>query len=110
MIDIGINLTHDGFAHDRDAVLAAARAVGVTGLIITGTSAAVSREALALARTRPGELWSTAGVHPHHASEWDDAVRTELTRLLAQPEVVAVGECGLDFHRNWLKEHSQQRR
>ena len=100
MIDIGINLTNPGFDADRDAVIAAAAAAGVAGLVVTGTSVAVSRDALTLARRHPGAMWCTAGVHPHHADAWDDATRAELTRLLAQPEVVAVGECGLDLHRN----------
>lgn len=108
MIDIGINLTHEGFDADRDAVIEGARAVGVTALIVTGTSAEVSRAALDLARTRPGALWSTAGVHPHHATEWDDAVRAALTTLLAQPEVVAVGECGLDFFRDLAPPAAQE--
>jgi TatD DNase family protein len=108
LIDIGINLTNPGFDADRDAVIGAAAAAGVTGLIVTGTSAAVSRDALTLARSRPGALWSTAGVHPHQAAEWSDEVRAEVTRLLAQPEVVAVGECGLDFFRDLAPRAAQE--
>lgn len=108
MIDIGINLTHQGFDADRDAVIEAARAAGVTAMIVTGTSAEASRAALDLARTRPGALWCTAGLHPHHAAEWDDATRAALDALLDQPEVVAVGECGLDFFRDLSPRAAQE--
>lgn len=109
MIDIGINLTHSGFDADRAAVIAAAEAAGVTGLLVTGVDAESSRAALTLARTRPGRMWSTAGVHPHHAADWDDAAREAIARLLTQPEVVAVGECGLDLHRNLAPPAAQER-
>ena len=109
MLDIGINLTHDSFDHDRDALIDAAREVGVVGMILTGTSLEVSAAAIALARTRPGYLWCTAGVHPHHAEEWDAASAARLGQLLAEPEVVAVGECGLDFFRNLAPVDAQER-
>lgn len=108
LIDIGVNLTHDSFDHDRDAVVEAARAAGVVGLIVTGTSLAESAAAVALARTRPGLLWCTAGVHPHHAASWDAASGDALRRLLAEPEVVAVGECGLDYFRNLAPPEAQE--
>lgn len=108
MIDIGLNLTHDGFNADRDAVIDAARAAGVLGMIVTGTDAVQSRAALGLVRARPGALWCTAGVHPHQAAGWDVATRATLTTLLAQPEVVAVGECGLDFFRNFSPPAAQE--
>lgn len=108
MIDIGINLANPGFDADRDAVIESARAVGVTGLIVTGTNAEQSRAALDLARTRPGALWCTAGLHPHHAEEWDDEVRAALAALLTQPEVVAVGECGLDRFRDLAPAAAQE--
>jgi TatD DNase family protein len=99
-IDIGANLTHESFAADRAAVLARARAAGIVQLIVTGASIAGSRDALKLAQAHPGVLFATAGVHPHHASELDAAQLAQLRALLAAPEVVAVGECGLDYYRN----------
>ena len=101
LIDIGANLGHDSFDHDRDAVLERARAAGVTQLVVTGASRAGSPQALALARTRPGVLFATAGVHPHHASEYTAECDAELRALHRAPEVVAVGECGLDYHRDF---------
>lgn len=101
LVDIGVNLTHRSFANDRPAVLARARAAGVRTLILTGTSVAHSREALALAQRHPGALYSTAGIHPHDAKHGGPAALQELRELASRPEVVAVGECGLDFNRNF---------
>ncbi len=101
LIDIGLNLGHDSFDSDRDSVIARARAAGVVQMIITGASAAGSRQALALARTDQRHLFATAGVHPHHATELTAELLTELESLARAPEVVAVGECGLDYFRDF---------
>ncbi|MGE9553189.1 3'-5' ssDNA/RNA exonuclease TatD [Erwinia amylovora] len=100
MFDIGVNLTSTQFAKDRDRVVKRAKDAGVTGLLITGTNALESQQAQSLATRRPGYCWSTAGVHPHHASEWSGETAATLKRLAESPEVVAIGECGLDFNRN----------
>ena len=109
MIDIGANLTHDSFDRDRDAVLQRARTAGVTRMIITGASRAHSPMALDLARAHPGELFATAGVHPHHASEYTAECDLEMRALHAHPEVVAVGECGLDYFRDFSPRPMQRR-
>jgi TatD DNase family protein len=109
LIDIGLNLTHDSFDPDRDAVMARARAAGVVQMILTGASAAGSQQAASLARTAPGQLFATAGVHPHHAAELTAEVLAELESLGRRPEVVAVGECGLDYFRD-LSPRDVQRR
>jgi len=109
LIDIGINLTHDSFATDRDAVIARARLVGVEQMIITGASAQGSVQAIELARTDRRHLFATAGVHPHHATELDSQVLAQLESLARQPEVVAVGECGLDYFRDFSPRDVQQR-
>ncbi|MBV4369103.1 3'-5' ssDNA/RNA exonuclease TatD [Erwinia phyllosphaerae] len=100
MFDIGVNLTSTQFAKDRDRVVKHAVDAGVTGILITGTNALESQQAQSLAKRRPGYCWSTAGVHPHHASEWSAETSATLKRLAESPEVVAIGECGLDFNRN----------
>ncbi len=100
LIDIGSNLTHDSFAGDRDAVMARALDAGVRAQIITGADLAGSVQAAALAAVHPGVLWSTAGTHPHHAQSFD-AARAELAALLRLPQVVAGGECGLDYYRDF---------
>jgi TatD DNase family protein len=108
-IDIGANLGHESFRHDLDAVLARARAAGVVQLLVTGASREGSREALALARAHPGVLFATAGVHPHHALEMTAEGEAELRALHAAPEVLAVGECGLDYFRDFSPRPAQRR-
>jgi TatD DNase family protein len=77
-----------------DEQVAAAREAGVTRLITVGCDVAQSTDYVAAARRHPGVVWATAGVHPHDAKDGIDG----LEALLGEPEVVAVGECGLDFH------------
>src|SRR5579863_3320977 len=108
-IDIGANLTHESFKPDREAVLARAAAVGVTQMMVTGTDLASSTEAAQLAQARAPVLYATAGVHPHHASQLQQQDLPALRALLSRPEVVAVGECGLDYHRNYSPRQAQLR-
>jgi TatD DNase family protein len=108
LIDIGSNLTHDSFAPDRDAVVARALEAGVVRQVITGADMESSTQAASLAAAHPGFLSSTAGVHPHHARSFDGARREELWGLLQQPHVVAVGECGLDYCRNFSPPDAQR--
>ena len=109
LIDIGANLTHDSFDHDRDAVLQRARDAGVARMIVTGASREHSPKALALAQAHPGTLFATAGVHPHHAVEYTEECDAEMRALHAHPEVVAVGECGLDFFRDFSPRPAQRK-
>ena len=100
MIDIGANLGHESFAHDLDDVLDRARAAGVARIIVTGASEQGSRDALALAHRHPGYLHATAGLHPHHAADYTGDTDELFRELLRLPEVVAVGETGLDYFRD----------
>ncbi len=109
LIDIGANLTHESFARDLDAVLERARAAGVVQMVVTGASREHSPMALDLARRHPGFLYATAGVHPHHAVEYTDECDAEMRALHAHPEVVAVGECGLDYNRDFSPRAAQRR-
>jgi TatD DNase family protein len=108
LVDIGVNLAHRRFDADRDEVLARALAAGVTRLVITGTSVAASGAAVALARQRPGVLWATAGIHPHDARHASPEAVGELRALAGLPEVKAIGECGLDFDRNFSPPAAQE--
>ncbi len=108
LVDIGANLTHESFARDLDAVIARARAANVNDLILTGTDREHAEQAVELARRHPG-LHATAGVHPHDASRWDAGLQRAMQDLHRQPEVVAVGECGLDFNRNFSTPAEQER-
>ena len=108
LIDIGANLGHESFRPDFDAVLERARAHGVAEIVVTGASAGGSRAARELARAHPGSLHATAGVHPHHAHEYDDATDALLRELARLPEVKAVGETGLDYFRDFSPRPAQR--
>ncbi|XKE47473.1 TatD family hydrolase [Halomonas organivorans] len=108
LVDIGANLTHESFARDREAVIRRARAAGVDTLILTGTDREHAEQAVALARDHAG-LHATAGIHPHDASQWSPSLEAAMRELHRMPEVVAVGECGLDFNRNFSTPAEQER-
>jgi TatD DNase family protein len=103
VIDIGANLTHASFRDDLAEVLARAREAGVEAVIVTGTSVEESRRALALG------LPCTAGVHPHHARECGPEAIDEIREIAKHPQVVAIGECGLDFNRNYSPHPDQEK-
>jgi TatD DNase family protein len=107
-IDIGANLTHDSFAHDREAVIERAHQAGVVQIIVTGASIDSSTAALELTRKHPGTLFATAGVHPHHAAQLQQSDLQRLRELLAAPAAVAAGECGLDYYRNFSEPRAQR--
>ena len=107
LIDIGANLTHDSFDADRTAVMQRAADAGVRRMIVTGTTVSSTQDAIDLAVAHPGALFATAGVHPHHATELDAAAIEMLHRLADASNVVAIGECGLDFFRNYSPREAQ---
>lgn len=107
LIDIGANLAHDSFDDDREAVIARAAEAGVTRIVVTGSSDQSNRDAAALAKAHPGVLYATAGMHPHHASEYTEASDTLIRELADNGDIVAVGECGLDYFRNFSPREAQ---
>ena len=108
LIDTHCHLGDAAFDPDRDAVLERARGAGVGHVVVVGTTVEDSERALALARARPG-LSATAGVHPHEAKTWSPQAAAHLEALLALPEVVAVGETGLDYHYDHSPHDAQRR-
>ena len=100
LVDIGANLTHPAFHADLPAVLARAHEAGVAAIVVTGTSVPESTASLKLANEHAA-LYATAGVHPHHARECDASTISALRLLAQHPKVVAIGECGLDYNRNY---------
>ena len=108
LIDIGANLCHESFAPDLDSVLDRAACAGVQRIIVTGTSRADSEAAAALARRHRGRLHATAGVHPHVAQSFDRATAATIEALAAREEVVAIGETGLDFFRDFSPRADQE--
>ena len=109
LIDIGANLTHPAFHDDLPAVLRRARDAGVGSIVLTGTSIPESTSALKVSSAYPETVYATAGVHPHHARECDDSTIPALRVLAQQPRVVAIGECGLDFNRNYSPHPDQEK-
>ena len=109
LVDIGANLGHESFDRDREQMLARAREAGVVQIVVTGASETESATALGVARAVPGVLFATAGVHPHHAREWHSGSAAALERLASEREVVAIGETGLDFNRDFSPRPDQER-
>ena len=109
LIDIGVNLAHDSFDADRAAVMQRAAGAGVAQMVVTGASEEGTRSAIALASAHPGVLFATAGVHPHHAADLTPAALAELETMAREPAVVAVGECGLDYFRDFSPRDLQRR-
>lgn len=109
LVDIGLNLAHDSFDHDRAELIERAVNAHVRHMLITGSSIASTERALHLVHERRDLFRCTAGVHPHHASDLDDGALAQLTALAKHPDVVAVGECGLDYFRNFSPVDAQRR-
>ena len=109
LIDIGCNLASSRLLPHVKRILAEAQEAGVIAQIITGSDAASNQTALELAN-RHSELYATAGYHPHHADDWHaPAHRLLLQTLAREPRCVAVGEMGLDYHRNLARRDNQRR-
>ena len=110
MIDIGVNLHHRDFTTDRDDVISRAIQAGIGTMIVTGTSLKESVAASQLAGKYPGVLYSTAGVHPHNARQCGNDTIGVLRELASSAHVVAIGECGLDFNRDFSPRDQQEKR
>jgi TatD DNase family protein len=108
-IDIGVNLSVSSFKKDCSAVIERAQQVNVSQLIVTGTNIEHSELALQLTQQYPLVCYATAGLHPHDASDYCSVLDSELRDMLKQETVVAVGECGLDFNRNFSTRKEQIR-
>ena len=107
LIDIGANLMHSSFDEDRAEMMRRAADAGVDKIIVTGSSDDSNVQAAELAEKLPGVLFSTAGVHPHHASHYSDDSDALIRSLILKDAVVAVGECGLDYYRNLSPREAQ---
>jgi len=108
-IDIGVNLTGSSFKKDLSSVIERAIDAGVTQMIVTGTDIEHSEQAIQLSRQFESVCFATAGLHPHHASDYSSDLGSELREMLNHDHVVAVGECGLDFNRNYSTRSEQIR-
>ena len=108
-IDIGVNLTGSSFKKDIHQVIERAAHAGVERLIVTGTDCLHSEQALALTEQFESTCYATVGLHPHHASDYSNDLGSELREMLKHKNAVAVGECGLDFNRNFSTRQEQIR-
>lgn len=108
LVDIGANLAHESFDDDRAAMMQRAAAAGVARMIVTGSCDASNVRAAELAQQSPGTLYSTAGVHPHHASDYTAASDALIRQLVETNAVIAVGECGLDYFRDFSPRNDQR--
>jgi TatD DNase family protein len=112
LIDIGVNLTHPSLARDAEAVLQRAYDAGVVQLVLTGTDLQDSQAAAQLCRQldpQGSRLFCTAGLHPHQASDWQSDSAASLRELLVDPACRALGECGLDFNRDFSPRPQQEK-
>ncbi len=107
LIDTHCHLDLKQFDADREAVIARAEQAGVTRMITIGVDLASSRAAVALAEAHPA-VYATVGVHPHEAASFDEVTLAELKSLARHPKVVAVGEIGLDFYRDYSPRAAQR--
>jgi TatD DNase family protein len=99
-VDSHCHLQDPAFDADRGAVVEQARAAGIERILVPGYDLASSRAAVSLAVAHPGLIQAAVGVHPHFAASAGPDDWEELAALATRPEVVAVGEIGLDFFRN----------
>ncbi len=107
-VDIGANLGHKSFRADLEAVLERAGEAGVRRIVVTGTSLRASEAAQRITE-RSSRLFATAGVHPHEARRWRADSADRQRALAGHSSVVAIGECGLDYNRDFSPRTDQRR-
>tara|TARA_R110002020_G_scaffold316899_2_gene532408 strand:- start:216522 stop:217295 length:774 start_codon:yes stop_codon:yes gene_type:complete len=106
MFDTHVNLHGDVFADDLDEVLARARASGVNRFLAI-CDRLDNFEAVHAIASANADIWCSVGVHPHHSKDFPDLTVEELVEAAARPDVVAIGETGLDFHYGYSEEAAQ---
>lgn len=107
LIDTHLHLYRDDFEADRDEVRARARRAGVGTWVHIGYDHDSNDRARRAASEDGG--WATAGLHPHDAAAYDDALEAQLRELGAAGQIVAIGECGLDYFRDLSPRDAQDR-
>ena len=105
--DIGVNLFSAQFEADRAETVRRAAQAGISNLLLIGSDLAESQLNIAFCQQYAG-CYTTAGIHPHQAANADTGWQHQLQQLLLQPDVVALGECGLDFNRDFSPRPTQQ--
>ena len=108
IVDSHAHLQHTRFDADREAVIERARAAGLERILVPGWDLATSAAALELAARHPDIIDAAVGVHPHDVAGMDEVAWDRLTQLAREPRVRAVGEIGLDYHRNLSPPEAQR--
>lgn len=109
LVDGGVNLTNRKFNENSDFVIARALKGGVQKMVITGLKLNGCKSAVVMSKTRPNILYAAVGIHPHFVKDdWNDKTSDALEELLKSPEVVAIGECGLDFNKDYSPRELQE--
>ncbi|MCX5709774.1 MAG: TatD family hydrolase [Candidatus Omnitrophica bacterium] len=106
LIDSHAHLDFPEFDSDRDAVIETGRAKGVEFIVNIGSSLESSRNSVELARKYPN-IYAAVGVHPHEADKFDDKTCGAILKLAGEKKVVAIGEIGLDFYKNYSGRENQ---
>ena len=109
LIDSHCHLNYAGLAERQDEVLANARARGVAGFLNISTRQSEWEDVLGAAE-RNADVWATVGVHPHEADAHPDLGAAALVEAASHPRVIAIGECGLDYHYDNSKRPAQRER
>lgn len=100
LIDSHAHIDMLEFDRDREEMLSRARQKGVNAIVTIGTDLKSSRKSIELAQSHP-DIFTSVGFHPHDAAAVNDESLKELKELAQQPKIVAIGEIGLDFYRNY---------
>jgi TatD DNase family protein len=108
LVDSHAHVQMRQFDADRASVLAAAFAAGVAQMVAPGTDVLTSKLAIGLAEQYPGRIFAAVGTHPHDATTLTDAALAEQRELARSPHVVAIGEIGLDYYRNFSPREAQR--
>jgi TatD DNase family protein len=108
LVDSHAHLDTSRFNADRAAVIAAAYEGGITHIINPGVDLPSSEAALALAKAHPGFIYAGVGTHPHDATTYTEEVGIRYRELTREPQVVAIGEFGLDYFRMLSPREVQQ--
>jgi TatD DNase family protein len=108
MIDSHCHLNTDDYAADVDDVVARALDGGVHGILVPAIGLPSCERALEIAARHPS-VRVAVGIHPHEAASWNEDAERRLREWAALPEVVAIGEIGLDFYREWCPFDLQRR-
>jgi len=107
LVDTHAHLDSERYDSDREEVIARSLAAGVGAIVTVGVDLASSRAAVALAQRHPN-VYATVGIHPHEAAGVGPDDLAEVARLSSEPGVVAIGEIGMDFYRNWSPRERQR--